>query len=80
MAALIASSLLALVYVGRMLMAIWMEEPPTHQGKAVAASMAPWAVVVPMSILALANVYFFFNADPLVYLANAAAEAVMGGR
>ena len=79
-AALIASSLLALVYVGRMLMAIWMEEPPTHQGKAVAASMAPWAVVVPMSILALANVYFFFNADPLVYLANAAAEAVMGGR
>ena len=79
-AALIASSLLALVYVGRMLRAIWMEEPPTHQGKAVAASMAPWAVVVPMSILALANVYFFFNADPLVYLANAAAEAVMGGR
>ncbi|WP_417477421.1 monovalent cation/H+ antiporter subunit D family protein [Maricaulis sp.] len=79
-AALIGSSLLALVYVGRMLMAIWMEEPPAHQGKAVAQTRAPWAVVVPMSVLALANVYFFFNADPLVHLANAAAEAVMGGR
>tara|TARA_R110000868_G_scaffold58183_1_gene179770 strand:- start:22341 stop:23864 length:1524 start_codon:yes stop_codon:yes gene_type:complete len=79
-AALILSSLLALVYVGRMLMAIWTEDPPSHHGKALAATMAPWAAVVPMSILALANVYFFFNADPLVHLARAAAEAMMGGR
>lgn len=79
-AALILSSLLALVYVGRMLMAIWTETPPSHHGKAVTAKMAPWAAVVPMGILAIANVYFFFNAAPLVYLAQAAAEAMMGGR
>ncbi|WP_417498088.1 monovalent cation/H+ antiporter subunit D family protein [Maricaulis sp.] len=79
-AALILSSLLALVYVGRMLMAIWMQEPPSHQGKAMKTTMAPWAAVVPMSILAIANVYFFFNAAPLVYLARTAAEAMMGGR
>lgn len=79
-AALILSSLLALVYIGRMLMAIWMETPPSHAGKAVAETMAPWAAVVPMTILAFANVYFFFNAAPLVHLARAAAEAMMGGR
>ena len=32
-----------------------------------------------LSILALANIYFFFHADPLVWLARSAAEAVMGG-
>ncbi|WP_339748475.1 monovalent cation/H+ antiporter subunit D family protein [uncultured Maricaulis sp.] len=79
-AALIFSSLLALVYVGRMLMAIWMEEPPTHHGKVVAETMAPWTMTVPLLILAFANVYFFFDSAPLVNLAQAAAEAMMGGR
>jgi multicomponent Na+:H+ antiporter subunit D len=36
-------------------------------------------VLAPMSVLALANIYFFFHADPLVGLARAAANAVMGG-
>lgn len=79
-AALIISSLLALVYIGRMLLAIWTETPPSHHGKALATTSAPWAVLVPMSILAFANVFFFFDAEPLVGLARAAAEAMMGGR
>lgn len=79
-AALIFSSLLAVVYVGRMLLAMWMQEPPAHQGKPVRETMAPWTMIVPILILAFANVYFFFDSTPLVHLSEAAAEAMMGGR
>lgn len=79
-AALMISSLLALAYVARLLAAIWMENPPSHDGMAAQRRLAPWMVLVPMGLLAAANVYFFFHADPLVGLARAAADAVMGGR
>ena len=79
-AALMISSLLALAYVARLLAAIWMENPPSHHGEVAQRRLAPWMMVVPMVTLAAANVYFFFHADPLVGLARAAAEAVMGGR
>ena len=79
-AALMISSLLALAYVARLLAAIWMEPAPGHYGDGPARRrLAPWMVLAPMSILAFANVYFFFHADPLVGLARAAANAVMGG-
>ncbi|ABI65183.1 multisubunit sodium/proton antiporter, MrpD subunit [Maricaulis maris MCS10] len=78
-AALMLSSLLALAYVARLLSAIWMDAPPSHHGELMQRRLAPWMVLVPMSFLALANVYFFFHADPLVWLARSAAEAVMGG-
>jgi len=78
-AAVIISSLLALAYIARMLAAIWMEEAPKRDGKPVQSTRAPWMVLAPMSLLAFANVYFFFNADPLVSLAQRAAAAVMVG-
>ena len=78
-AALIISSLMALAYVARMLSAIWMENPPEHHGARMQTRHAPYMVLVPMSILAFANLYFFFHADVLVGLAEAAANAVMGG-
>lgn len=79
-AALMISSLLALAYVARLLSAIWMETPPAGKaGLAPARRLAPWMVLAPMSLLAFANIYFFFHADPLVGLARAAANAVMGG-
>lgn len=79
-AALIISSLLALAYVTKLLGAIWMEKSPTHHGEAVTPTHAPWMAVVPMMILALANIYFFFHSEPLVSLAQRAAEAVFGGQ
>ncbi|MHA6289229.1 monovalent cation/H+ antiporter subunit D family protein [Maricaulis sp. CAU 1757] len=78
-AALMLSSLLALAYVARMLIAIWMEGPPQRRGAPVPARRAPLMILVPLCLLAFANVYFFFHADPLVALTRAAAAAVMGG-
>lgn len=78
-AALMISSLLALAYVARLLAALWIENPPSYYGTEPARRRAPWMVLGPMGVLAAANVYFFFHADPLVGLARAAANAVMGG-
>jgi multicomponent Na+:H+ antiporter subunit D len=78
-AAVIVSSLLAMAYIGRLLAAIWMEAAPERDGVPVARTRAPWLVIMPMSALAFANIYFFINADLLVNLARSAAAAVMGG-
>jgi multicomponent Na+:H+ antiporter subunit D len=78
-AAILISSLLAMAYIARILGAIWMGPPPTHHGEAVGRSLAPMMVLLPMSVLALANIYFGLNWTPLVSLAEGAARAVMGG-
>lgn len=77
-AALILSSLLALIYIGRMLVTIWMDTPPAHMGSPVARRHAPYMMLIPTGILAIANIYFFFDASALVNLAEAAANAAMG--
>jgi multicomponent Na+:H+ antiporter subunit D len=78
-AAIMISSLLALAYSARLLSAIWLQPTPTHQGEAIrSVTLAPWAMLVPMWVLAAANVFFFFN-DTLIRMARAAAEAALGG-
>ena len=79
-AALILSSLLALIYVGRMIMTVWMEAAPAHRGQVSPPRRAPIMVYIPMGLLAFANIYFFFDASFLVMLSEAAANAAMGGR
>jgi len=79
-AALILSSLLALIYVGRMIMTVWMEAAPAHRGQASPPGRAAIMVYIPMGLLAFANIYFFFDASFLVMLSEAAANAAMGGR
>jgi multicomponent Na+:H+ antiporter subunit D len=77
-AALILSSLLALIYIGRLLMVVWTETAPSHQGQQVKRTHAPIMMLIPMGILAFANLYFFLDASFLVNLTEAAANAVMG--
>ncbi|WP_421792297.1 monovalent cation/H+ antiporter subunit D family protein [Hyphobacterium sp.] len=78
-AALIISSLIALAYVARMLAAIWVAKPHHDRTGAIASSRAPLMMLVPMWVLAIANVWFFFEPEFLVGLANAAAEAALAG-
>ena len=78
-AAIILSSLLALAYMSRILSAIWLQPTPTHHGEAVTGrTRAPLAMIVPMWILALANIFYFFN-PALIELSQTAAQAVLGG-
>ncbi|MBR9826768.1 MAG: monovalent cation/H+ antiporter subunit D family protein [Alphaproteobacteria bacterium] len=78
-AALILSSLMALIYIGRMIMVVWMEPVPAHPGAEVKPRHAPYMMLIPTGIIAFANIYFFFDASLLVSLSGAAAQAVMGG-
>ncbi|WP_109260846.1 monovalent cation/H+ antiporter subunit D family protein [Hyphobacterium indicum] len=78
-AALILSSLIALAYVARMLAAIWVAEPHHDKAGAIAHARAPWLMLGPLWVLAIANIWFFFQPDFLVSLTNAAAQAALSG-
>lgn len=78
LAAIIISSVLAVVYSGRLLLAIWIGKPPERTG--LPSQMhAPVMMVIPLWILAAANIWFFFDPEPLLALARAAGDAAITG-
>ncbi len=80
-AAILASSVLAIFYVGRMLEMMYLREAPKAKGRTKKAKTGnvPLLALVPLLILALANIWFFFDASLPKGLADAAATALLGG-
>jgi multicomponent Na+:H+ antiporter subunit D len=72
----VASSLIALVYVGRFLEIAWMRDP--GEGLAEAAD-PPGSVLLPLLILAAATVYFGLDTGLTAGLAGQAAQSLLGG-
>jgi multicomponent Na+:H+ antiporter subunit D len=72
--AVLASSLLALVYIGRIVEVAWFREPPDT---AVPAK-APASMTAAVWVLVLASVYFGLDASLPAGLADAAAAALLG--
>jgi multicomponent Na+:H+ antiporter subunit D len=73
---IVASSLIAVVYVGRVLEVVWLREP----GPAVAqASDPPLSMLLPMLVLAAATIYFGINTEWTAGIADTAAKALIGG-
>ncbi len=70
------SSFLAVFYVGRILQAVFFE-PPVNPRKS--RKEAPMLLLVPLWILALANIYFGIDASFPIGLANDGAIAAIGG-
>ena len=73
--AVLASSLLALVYVGRIVELAWFREPPTDAKPAG----APASMVAATWFLVLLSVYFGIDATLPAGLADGAASALLGG-
>jgi multicomponent Na+:H+ antiporter subunit D len=73
----LASSLLALVYVWRIVEAAYLEPPPADRP---AAKEAPLSLLLPTWGLTLATVFFGVAPAPLVDAAQGAAEALLLGR
>ena len=71
------SSLFGVIYVGRMLEAVFLK-PATPS--APRAAEAPFGVLVPLWILAVASIWFGLDAQLPESLANAGALALLGGR
>jgi multicomponent Na+:H+ antiporter subunit D len=69
---IVASSLLAVAYVGRIAWTMLLEEPDRKTVKKV-----PLAMLIPMLTAAFLNLYLGINADWLVEMASGAAEGLL---
>ncbi len=72
---ILVGSLLAVVYVWKLIEAAYLTEPRND----VAVQEAPLSMLVPLWVLVIANVYFGVNTDVSVGLARQAAAALTGG-
>lgn len=77
---IVISSILAIVYVGRMLMVAYFEAPPTKNGEVVSKNEAPLMMLIPMWILALLSIVIGINADFVMQAAEGAASVLMNGQ
>jgi len=74
---IVASSLIALVYIGRIAEMMLLREPATEGRYVIPKKDAPLSMLIPMWILVAANVYFGLRTDLTGDLATRAAEALM---
>ncbi|MDO6428318.1 monovalent cation/H+ antiporter subunit D family protein [Thalassotalea sp. 1_MG-2023] len=77
-ALVLLGSLLAVVYIGRVLEAAYFQEPPESQG-AKNIKEVPWLMLMPMWILVLANIYFGINTGLTVEAATSASQWLFQG-
>lgn len=73
---IVFSSVLAVIYIGRVLESVFFRPPDNLQK---VQGEAPLIMLVPLWILALSNLYFGINAEATLQLANDAAAAVFTG-
>ena len=75
-ALILASSLLAVVYVWRVVEVAWFEDAPAGRGE---VEEAPLSMLLPIGVLATAIVYFGIDSERTAGMAQAAAAALLGG-
>jgi multicomponent Na+:H+ antiporter subunit D len=73
---IVASSLIALVYVGRVLEVAWLREPAPELAQ---ASDPPPSMLLPLIVLAAATIYFGIDTDWTAGVAASAAKMLIGG-
>ncbi len=73
---IMGSSLLALVYVGRVLEVAWLREPSPEIAH---ASDPPLSMLLPLLVLAAATIYFGIDTEWTAGIAGTAAKALLGG-
>ena len=74
---IVVSSILALIYIGRILRIAYFEPVPEINGEAVVKNEAPMMMLIPMWILTLASIFIGFNADTIVDTAQNAANLLI---
>ena len=73
---IVISSFVAVLYVGKMIEAIWFREPSEL---AKQASDPPWPMLAPIIFLTIAVIWFGFDTRLTVDVAAIAAENLLGG-
>ncbi|WP_017930117.1 monovalent cation/H+ antiporter subunit D family protein [Robiginitomaculum antarcticum] len=77
--AVVVTSILAVIYMGRMLEAAWLQPAPLVNGKPVASREAPWPMMVGLWVLAIASLVFGIMPAWPLELASGAAQVMLGG-
>ena len=77
-ALIVLSSLLAVIYVWRVVEAAYFQPAPARAKDAPRVTEAPMSMLVPTWVLALANLYFGLETTASVDIAKAAAAMLMG--
>ena len=72
---IVASSLLAVAYVWRLVETLYLSTP--HSGQTI--QEAPLSMLLPLWIVAVACIYFGFETDITLGAAKAAAQALLAG-
>jgi multicomponent Na+:H+ antiporter subunit D len=73
---IVASSLLAVVYIGRVVEVAWFREPSALASK---AKDPPLSMLAPILVLAAATIYFGLDTKASAGIAGEAAHALLGG-
>ena len=76
---IVLTSVLAIIYIGRMIEQAFFNDPPMQDGVPVAKNEAPLMMLIPMWILAIAALVFGVNAEWTTSLARAAADVLAHG-
>lgn len=71
---IVASSLLAVAYIGRVAYEMFLADPPPDAPKVA----VPYSMLVPMGVMTAANIYFGLDAEGLTALAREGASVLMG--
>ncbi len=74
---IVASSLIAVLYIGRIAEVMLLREPHEEGRYAIPAKDAPLSMLIPMWVLVGANIYFGVRTGLTVDIATRAAEALM---
>ena len=77
MAVILISSILALIYMGRILRVAYFDAPPMINGETVAKNEAPLMMLIPMWALAILSIVIGINADWVVGVSSSAAELLI---
>ena len=71
-----AGSLIALVYVGKVLEIVWLREPSPQTAE---VGDPPLTMLAPLVVLALATIYFGFDTEWTAGIAAKASASLLGG-
>jgi multicomponent Na+:H+ antiporter subunit D len=75
-ALIVGSSIISILYIGRVLEAVWLREPSPETKE---AKDPPLSMLVPLLVLAAASIYLGLDTRGTAGIASLAAEALMGG-
>ncbi len=76
---IVVTSILAIIYIGRIIEQAYFQPVPELKGKPVARNEAPYTMLIPLWILALSTLVFGVNAEWTTSLAQSAAHVLDAG-